>query len=57
MLILSRYPSQAVIVGHDIQIMVIDIVGGRVRLGIIAPREIPVLRQELLRNKDSTAPS
>ena len=56
MLILSRYPRQAVTIGHDIQIMVLDIVGERVRLGIIAPREIPVLRQELLRNIDASPP-
>jgi len=33
-------------VGHDVQIMVLDITGGRVRLGITAPRELRVLRQE-----------
>jgi carbon storage regulator len=47
MLILTRRPRQVVMVGRDIQIMVLDIGGGRVRLGITAPRELRVLRQEL----------
>jgi len=46
MLVLTRRPRQVVMVGPDIQIMVLDIAGNRVRLGIIAPREIKVLRQE-----------
>jgi len=46
MLVLTRRPRQAVMVGPDIQIMVLDIGGGRVRLGITAPRELRVLRQE-----------
>ena len=46
MLILTRHPRQVVMIGADIQIRVLDIVGDRVRLGITAPREIPVLRQE-----------
>lgn len=46
MLILTRRPRQVVMVGRDVQIMVLDIAGDRVRLGITAPREIRVLRQE-----------
>jgi carbon storage regulator len=46
MLILTRHPRQVVMIGQDIQILVLDIAGDRVRLGITAPREIPVMRQE-----------
>jgi carbon storage regulator len=46
MLILTRRPRQVVKVGDQIQVLVLDIVGDRVRLGITAPREIKVLRQE-----------
>jgi carbon storage regulator len=46
MLILTRHPRQVVMIGADIQITVLEIVGDRVRLGVTAPREIPVLRQE-----------
>ena len=47
MLVLTRHPRQVVMIGRDIQILVLDIAGDRVRLGITAPREILVLRQEL----------
>jgi carbon storage regulator len=48
MLVLSRYPREVVLIGRDIQVMVLEIAKGRVRLGITAPREIPVQRQERL---------
>jgi carbon storage regulator len=46
MLVLTRRPRQVVMVGPDIQIVVLDIAGDRVRLGITAPRELKVLRHE-----------
>jgi carbon storage regulator len=46
MLILTRHSRQVVMIGQDIQILVVGIAGDRVRLGITAPREIPVRRQE-----------
>lgn len=48
MLVLTRHPRQVVMIGQDIQILILDVAGNRVRLGITAPREIPVLRQERL---------
>jgi carbon storage regulator len=55
MLILTRRPRQVVMVGRDVQIMVLEIAGNRVRLGITAPRELRVIRQE--RRSDSGAPA
>lgn len=52
MLILQRKPGESVVIGEDISISVISIEGGRVRLAISAPQEIPILRSELL---DATA--
>jgi carbon storage regulator len=46
MLVLTRRSRQVVMVGRDVQIMVLDIAGDRVRLGITAPRELKVLRHE-----------
>lgn len=46
MLVLTRYSRQVVTIGQDIQIMVVDIAQDRVRLGITAPKEIRVRRQE-----------
>ena len=38
MLILTRRPREVVMIGDDVQLMVLDIAGDRVRLGITAPR-------------------
>ena len=47
MLVLSRKPDQSLILGEDITITVLGIEGDRVKLGIRAPRSIPVLREEV----------
>jgi carbon storage regulator len=54
MLILTRRPREVVMVGRDVQIMVLDITGNRVRLGITAPRELKVLRHETKASKTSS---
>lgn len=48
MLILSRRPGEQMLIGDDILIEVLEVSGTQVRLGITAPREVPVLREELL---------
>jgi carbon storage regulator len=55
MLILTRRPQQALLIGDDIQIKVLDVSGDRVRIGITAPREVKVLRQELKPNAAAPA--
>ena len=47
MLVLSRQRDESIRIGHDIVITVVDIRGDKVRLGIDAPKEIPVHRQEV----------
>lgn len=47
MLVLSRKPGEQLIINGNITITVIAVGAGRIRLGIDAPREIPVLRGEL----------
>jgi len=47
MLVLSRHVEESVVINHDIVVTVLRIRGDTVRLGIEAPGEIPVLRQEL----------
>ena len=48
MLILSRRPGEQILIGDDILVEVLEVSGTQVRLGITAPREVPVLREELL---------
>ena len=47
MLVVSRQRDQSIIIGDGIEIIVVDIRGGKVRLGISAPQHIPVHRKEV----------
>lgn len=47
MLVLSRHRDEAIVINDNIKITIVDIRGDKVRLGIDAPQEIPVHRQEV----------
>lgn len=47
MLVLSRKIGETIIVDNHIRITVVDIRGGQVRLGVAAPKVVPVDRQEV----------
>lgn len=47
MLVLTRKANQSIMIGDDIEISVLSVMGEKVRLGIQAPREIPVFRTEV----------
>ena len=47
MLVLSRKKSEWIVIGTDIKVMVVEIMGDRVRLGVEAPREMAVHRSEV----------
>lgn len=47
MLVLSRKKDEKIIIGDNIAIMIVDIQGDKVRLGIEAPREVSVHREEI----------
>ena len=47
MLVLSRQPDEAIMIGDDIQITVVGVRGEKVRLGITAPPHVPVHRKEV----------
>ena len=49
MLVLSRRPGQSILIGKDIEVVVLGSDGVQVRVGIRAPREVTVLRRELLK--------
>lgn len=47
MLVLSRKKNESIVINDDITVTVVEIRGDKVRLGIVAPKEIPVHRQEV----------
>ena len=47
MLVLTRKSNQSIVIGDDIEISVLAVVGEKVRIGIEAPRSIPVFRKEV----------
>jgi carbon storage regulator len=47
MLVLTRKPNQSIMIGDDIEVSVLSVVGEKVRIGIHAPHDIPVFRTEI----------
>jgi carbon storage regulator len=47
MLVLTRKKGESIIIGDDVTITVVEIRGDKCRLGISAPKEVPVHRQEV----------
>lgn len=57
MLVLSRKKNESIIINDVITVTVVEIRGDKVRLGIVAPKEVPVHRQEVfdaIHGKDVT---
>jgi carbon storage regulator len=46
-LVLTRKSNQSIMIGDDIEVSVLSIMGEKVRVGIQAPRDIPVFRKEV----------
>jgi carbon storage regulator len=58
MLVLSRKKNESIVINNDITVTVVEIRGDKVRLGIVAPKEVPVHRQEVfdaIHGKDAPA--
>ncbi|HMD01947.1 MAG TPA: carbon storage regulator CsrA [Candidatus Baltobacteraceae bacterium] len=47
MLVLTRKPNQAIVIGDDVRIVIVSVDRDQVRLGIEAPREVTVHRAEI----------
>ena len=47
MLVLTRKSNQSIMIGDDIEISVLAVMGEKVRIGIEAPRSVPVFRREV----------
>ncbi len=47
MLVLTRKSNQSIMIGDDIEVSVLSVMGEKVRIGIEAPRDVPVFRREV----------
>jgi len=47
MLVLTRKSNQSIMIGDDIEVLVLSVMGDKVRIGIQAPQEVPVFRTEI----------
>lgn len=56
MLILTRKKGESIAIGDNIQIQVLNVKGGQVRIGIEAPREVRVNREERLEEQETGSP-
>ena len=52
MLVLTRRKNQSILIGDDIVVTVLEVKGDQIRLGITAPRDVQVYREELLHNAE-----
>lgn len=51
MLVLSRRIAEAIVLSNGVRVVIADITSGRVKLGIEAPQDVTVLREELLKRR------
>ena len=56
MLVLSRKKNESIVINNDVVITVVEIRGDKVRLGIVAPKEVPVHREEVYEAIHGTSP-
>ena len=54
MLVLTRKVGEAIMIGNDVTIKVVEVRGDQVRIGVDAPRSVPVHREEVYREVERT---
>ena len=60
MLVLTRKPGQSIMIGKGIEVQVLSVSGEKVRLGITAPRDVTIFRDEMverIQDQERAAPS
>ena len=60
MLVLTRKSNQSIMIGDDIEVSVLSVMGEKVRIGIQAPQKIPVFRKEIyleIHREDDVVPA
>lgn len=55
MLVLSRKPGQRIRIGRDVEVVVVKVSGNRIRLGIVAPADVPIRRDEITESEEHAA--
>jgi len=53
MLVLTRKPSQSIMIGDGVEVQVLSVAGEKVRLGITAPRDVSIFRNEVYERIES----
>ena len=48
MLVLTRKPGQSIMIGDDIEVQILSVSGEKVRIGITAPRDVSIFRNEVV---------
>ena len=57
MLVLTRKPGQSIMIGDGVEVQVLSVAGEKVRLGITAPRDVSIFRNEVYDRIESEAES
>ncbi len=55
MLVLSRKKDERIVIGNEIVVTIVEIRGEKIRLGIEAPKAVPIVRSELLEERRGAA--
>ncbi len=53
MLVLSRKPGESIVIGNDVVVTILDVKGDQIRVGVSAPREVQVHREEIYRQLEA----
>ena len=57
MLVLTRRVNERIVIGDDVTVTVLEVRGDQVRLGIEAPRDVKVFREEVLQRDEQEPPA
>jgi carbon storage regulator len=57
MLVLSRKRGEGIIIGDGVTVTILDVQGGRVKLGFAAPAEVPIHREEIHERMEGRLPA
>jgi len=56
MLILTRRSGESLMIGADVTVTILSVTGNQIRIGVDAPRDVPVHREEVLRRMHQVGP-